>query len=253
MIKFIILGIPRSGTTVVSGSIITHPELLFYGELFNSMMEVRASEAARITLGAGWKFETAMGWGLQACSDQQGTYQYLDNFFARKVPFTAVGFKLLYDQAIEGPNRDVWDYIAQHPEIKIIRTHREELLEIVCSYVRARMTRRWHMSGTVERGSKFVVPPHEFQALMERFSSIPEAARTLDETHEILDLEYSDISASFQDCLSRIYAYLDVDVNVVATPKLSKIARMKPDEELANYQELKQYFKGTKYSEHFPY
>ena len=140
MTKFIILGLPRSGTTVVGGSVITHPEVLFYGELFNNMMDVRANEAARITLGAGWKLETAMGWGIQACSDQQSTHQYLDNFFARAVPFKAIGFKFLYDQAVAGPNRDAWDYIAQHPEIKIVRTQREELLEIVCSYVRARMT-----------------------------------------------------------------------------------------------------------------
>ena len=79
MTKFILVGFPRTGTTVLAGSIITHPEVLFYGELFNNTPEVRHAEAQRITLGAGWKFETALDWGISACSYTGSTHEYLAN------------------------------------------------------------------------------------------------------------------------------------------------------------------------------
>ena len=253
MIKFIIIGVPRSGTTVISGSVITHPDLLFYGELFNSMMDVRANEASRITLGAGWKFEKALGWGIKPCSDAVSTYDYLNDFFSREIPFKATGFKLLFDQAIEGPNSDIWKYIAEHSDIKIIRTQRENLIEIVCSYVRASITRRWHTADTATGNPRFIVPPVECQALFERFSYIPESARQIDNSHQILDLQYSVICSDFQECMSRLYSFLGVDSDVKETPKLKKIARVEPPEELVNYQELKEYFQGTQYSKHFIY
>ncbi len=251
--KFILAGFPRTGTTVIAGSLILHPQALFYGELFNNTREVRHTEAQRITLGAGWKFDAPLDWGIAACSYTESTHAYLDNLFAREVPFKAIGFKIMYDQVIEGPNSDVWHYLASHTEIKIIRTKRENLIEIICSFVRASMTRRWHTTGEDLPSHRFIVPPQEFLALLKKFETLPGPMHGIDETHQILELDYHRISTDFQGCMLDIYSFLEIESGGVVPPRLKKIACLKPNEELANYEELKQHFQNTQYSKYFTF
>lgn len=253
MTKFILTGFPRTGTTVVSGSLITHPETLFYGELFNNTPEVRDTEAKRITLGGGWKFDEAMDWGISPCSYTESAHSYLDELFSRDVPFKAVGFKILNDQVTDGLNSDAWSYIADHPEIKVIRTVRPNMIEIICSYVRASMTQRWHTTGEELPSHRFVVPPHEVEALVARFSKLPVGMENVDETHQVLEVAYDRISSDFQGCMSDIFKFLDLAPGELAPPRLKKIASLKPNEELANYDELKKHFQNTEYSQYFIY
>lgn len=65
-------------------------------------------------------------------------------------------------------------------------------------------------------------------------------------------LEYSQISTDFQGCMDRVYSFLGVG-RISARPMLSKIAQISPDEEILNYQELKNHFQGTAYSKYFIY
>jgi len=253
MNKFILLGFPRTGSTVIAGSIINHPEALFYGELFNHHPGVRRNESERQTLGAGWKFEPALDWGIEPCPATEGTHDYLNNFFSRKVPFKSMGFKLMLDQVVTGPNSDVWEYIALHSEIKIIRTSRDNLVESICSFVRASMTKRWHIEQGSLKGHRFVIPPHEFLTLFKRFENPPLPIREIDKTHSILDLDYEDISNEFSKCMASVYSFLDIKILEESKPRLKKIASMKPNEELVNYAELKKYFENTPYSKYFIY
>jgi len=253
MTKFILSGFPRTGTTVLAGSIITHPDILFYGELFSNTPEVRHTEAMRITMGAGWKLDRPLDWGMQPCSYTERSSAYLDETFSREVPFKAIGYKIMYDQVTEGPNSDVWEYISSHPEIKIVCTKRENLIEIICSYVRASMTRRWHSTGEIFPKHKFVVPPDKFLELLKKFEQKPEPMERVVGTHQVLELDYARICTDFRGCMSDIYSFLDVESVEVAAPRLKKIARMQPNEELANYAELEQYFKYTPYAKHFSF
>lgn len=229
-----------------------HPEILFYGELFNDTPQVREYEARRMTMGAGWKMDKPLDWGIDPCSYTESTHVYLDSFFNRDLPFKLAGFKILYHQVLSGPNSDAWRYIAAHPEIKIIRTQRENLIEVICSFVRASMTHRWHTtSDPIANKHRFVIPPHEFLTLLKRFEKVPEAMVGIEKTHKVLVLDYDRINADFSGCMADIYKFLDVDSHVVSTPRLKKIAGLKPDEELFNYKELKQHFQNTPYARYF--
>jgi LPS sulfotransferase NodH len=251
--KFILTGFPRTGTTVLAGSILIHPDVLFYGEIFSNTPEVRNSEAMRITMGAGWKLENQLDYGMQACSFTGSAGAYLDKMFSRDIPFKVVGFKIMFDQSNDGPNSDVWNYISDHTEIKIISTRRDSLLEIICSYVRAHMTRRWHLTGETLPNHKFIVPADKFIELVQKFESRPEQMDRIVDPNRVLELDYSKISNDFTGCMSDIYSFLDLEPQGVAAPRLTKIARMQPNEELANYAELKEHFKNTPYSKYFVY
>ncbi len=253
MVRFIITGLPRSGTTVICGSLITHPEISFYGELFNDMMGVRRNEAARLTLGAGWKIGNVSSHLLRPCEEQESGYQYLDKFYSLDISVKAVGFKILYDQALKGPNSEVWRYIADHPEIRIIRTQRENLLEIVCSYVRARITRRWHIFEESIKSPRFILPAHECESLFQRFTQTPEAFGKIEKTHQVLDIEYTDIGTNFTGIMAGVFSFLEVNHEIKTKPLLNKIARLSPNDEIVNYQELRDHFQNTPYSQFFIY
>ena len=215
-------------------------------------MYVRNTEASRETMGAGWKYEQALDWGIPACSDSIPSESYIKELFSRVTPFKAVGFKLLYDQAIAGPNSDAWETIASDPEIKIIRTQRADLLEVVCSYVRAKITRRWHIAGDQPIESpRFIVPPAEFEGLIDKLETVPEPAIGLEKTHDILDVNYTQISQDFAGSMAKIFAFVGVNPDISVEPKLKKIARLRPDEELANYHDLKKHYMNTRYSKYF--
>ena len=75
--------------------------------------------------------------------------------------------------------------------------------------------------------------------------------RNIEETHNVLDVEYTDICHDFQRVMNRIEEFLEVSKRDNVRPYLEKIAVLRPDEELANYQELKQYFSETEYAGYF--
>lgn len=252
MVKFILTGLPRSGTTVISVSLSKHPEILFYGELLNNEVMVRNNESARITMGAGWRINNRPDQPLRPCTLHESGYQYLDKFFSRmQQQVNALGFKLLYDQALNGPNSDAWRYIEEHNEVKIIRTRRENLLEIICSYVRANVTRRWHVSNEPTKDHRFIVPPHECEILFKRFSNRPKELGNIEKTHAVIDVDYEEIETDFPDVMTRLYSFLQVDNKIEAKPELRKIARLRPNQELANYDQLRNHFRSSEYARYF--
>lgn len=249
--RFVLCGFPRTGTTVVAGSIVQHPELLFYGEIFNNMGQVRQMEARRITMGAGWKFERPLDFGVDACALNCSARSYLDAFFERQGPHKAVGFKLMLDQVREGPNSDIWPWLADNSDVRIIRTRRDNLLESVCSYVRASMTRRWHSEASGDQPKhRFVVPPADVEALFKRFEDLAPEWQSIEQTHQILDLDYQRISSDFSGCMDDVHAFLGVSPRKVE-PRLKKIASMTPKQELANYDDLKATFADSHYGRYF--
>ena len=239
---------------MISVSLSNHPEILFYGELLNNELIVRSNESARITLGAGWRINNRPDQPLRPCALQESGYAYLNNFFSRKQQgVNALGFKLLYDQALNGPNNDAWRYIQEHNEIRIIRTRRQNLLEIICSYVRANVTRRWHVANEPTKDHRFIVPPNECEILFKRFSHRPRELENVEKTHAVINVDYEEIETGFPGVMARLYSFLQVDNRIEARPELRKIARLLPNQELANYDQLRNHFRNTEYGRYFIY
>jgi hypothetical protein len=251
MTNFLMTGLPRSGTTVISGALMTHPQILFYGELLNDMMSVRKGEAARMTLGAGWRIANAPQRPLRVCSEQESGYDYLSSFYSIKTDAKAVGFKLLFDQALTGKNALAWRYLADNPDIHIVSTKRVNLLEVVCSYSKARATNQWHSTQEIDSPQQLMVPIENCTKLFQRFSKASEVLAKMKKTHRVLEVDYQTICADFTGSMDRIFNFLELDAKVESTPLLKKIARDLPCDELVNYDELKNHFTNTRYGKYF--
>jgi len=81
MQPFILLSLPRSGTTVLSQPLADHPELLYYGELFEPNPQLRQREASRQTVGH--TVVRNLPFGVEACRDDEDGAEYLRRFFSR--------------------------------------------------------------------------------------------------------------------------------------------------------------------------
>ncbi|MDF1821870.1 MAG: sulfotransferase [Alcanivoracaceae bacterium] len=251
MTRFVFTGFPRTGTTVVAGSIISHPEILFYGEVLNNQPEVRQGEARRETLSAGWRISQAPDHPLSPCSLYGSGRAYLEQLYGQAVPHKAIGFKLMHDQAISGPNSDAWDYLLENTDIKLIRTTRQNPLEILCSFVRASLTRHWHNTGQDVPQHRFVVPPDQAEALLTRFLTMPAQLEQMEKSHAMLELDYGRICSDFSGCMRDVFDFLGVSPMEVDGPRLKKIAQIPPEQELANYSELAAHFRDTRFGQYF--
>jgi hypothetical protein len=253
MIKFLMTGLPRSGTTVVSGALMTHPQILFYGELLNDMMSVRKGEAARMTLGAGWRIADAPQQPLRVCSEQDSGFDYLSGFYSINANAKAIGFKLLFDQALKGQNAQAWRYLADNPDIHIVSTKRGNLLEVVCSYSKAVATNQWHSTQEIDTSRQLMLPIETCEKLFKRFTKTPEALSQMKNTHKVLEVDYQCVCNDFTGTMNQIFNFLELDAKVESKPLLKKIALNTPRDELVNYDELKSHFEKTVYEKYFCY
>jgi len=53
--------------------------------------------------------------------------------------------------------------------------------------------------------------------------------------------------------MERLFSFLEISYEIKSKPLLSKIARLSPNEEIVNYEELQDYFRNTAYSQYFIY
>jgi len=170
MDKFIILSVGRSGSTLVGLSLLPHPELLYFGELFNQSLNRRIEESSHKTCGYNLRIKKSH-YQFKHCEINDDGYKYLSDFYSQNVPFKSIGFKLMKHQLPLGEQDDVWNYIAEHTEIKIIYLHRNNMLEKICSVARVEKSNYCHIVKPVVV-TPFVLSIKDFK----RMSTILEMA-----------------------------------------------------------------------------
>lgn len=123
---FVIVGLPRSGTTYLSTFLHSHPQVYCSGEEFNPY--------ARVTpFGRDDQHETILE------RDRDPT-EHIHSFFQiHAAPeLTHQGFKLML-----GHNLSALEYVAAHPDLKVIYLQRENRLAQAASMILAEQTRDW--------------------------------------------------------------------------------------------------------------
>lgn len=127
MRRFLIMGLPRSGTTYLMTLLNAHPQIHCSGEQFNP----------HAIVGIGGDCDDRLEAVTARDRDPVG---FFERFFERHLaPGRAlVGFKFMI-----GHNVALLDHIAAAPDIRLILVHRENRLAQVSSLIRALETREW--------------------------------------------------------------------------------------------------------------
>lgn len=132
--KFLIIGLPRSGTTYLATLLNSHRDIECSGELFNPHGIIGIGEADN-------SFESI------AKRDAK-PHKFFSDFFSKQTNAKALGFKFMI-----GHNADILKSIHKYPNISIIYILRENKLAQISSLLVALKTKSWALTENTKNSA----------------------------------------------------------------------------------------------------
>lgn len=241
--RFIILGRSRVGSNMLRSLLNTHNNLYCFGELFRHRGEV------------GWDTRYYRHRLLDLFSEgkflQDRPIDFLSQKIFKRYPaaIQAVGFKIFYYHALDPEWKDVWTYLKEN-NIHIIHLKRRNLLQVLLSKKLAETSGNW--TGKSYGDVKLHLDPatcsEEFQKTEQWWEEFDEFFRY----NNSLEVWYEDLAVDVKSETGRIFDFLGVQADErTIQPSTRKQRKTPPDERIENFEELKNYFQGTKWESFF--
>jgi LPS sulfotransferase NodH len=152
--KFVIVSRGRTGSTLLRTSLATHHQIKMFGEFFRI--------PDRIIWHPNFGHETDRAHKL-ASTDPAN---FFDNRVFRTYPqnIKAAGFKIFYYHAEEGNFKQVWKYLVEQKDMRIIHNKRRNILKTQLSDKRAWQTGQWAVKNkNIESNQKKFNTPFEIR------------------------------------------------------------------------------------------
>jgi len=241
--KFVIVGMARTGSTLLINLLNSHSQALVFGELFRSPDSI------------GWDippFETYQNARLLALY-QSDPLAFLRTSIFRRWPraIAAVGFKLFYYHAREFPYSATWDYLEKNTDILVLHIKRKNVLEQFLSLRLAHLTDVW--SSTQAFGKAPEPVRLEAEACQEHFTQVRKLEAECDAffaKHEVKPVSYEDLTGDRAAEMQSVLRFLGLRPEPMST----KIVRQRTEplsRAIANYDELKGAFANTEWADFF--
>jgi len=241
--RFVVVGVARTGSTLLLNLLNAHPTVIAFGELFRG--------------------DGAIGWDIPPFVTQQSLrlrrmveaqpLEFLQNMVFRRWPreVSAVGFKLFYYHARSGLQAMVWDHLRKEPSLAIIHIKRRNILEQYLSLRVAHATNVWSTAeqpdGTAEPVS---LVPEDCLQHFEEVRAQEEACDTFFAGCRILTLAYEDLVADRASAMKAVGAHLALSLEL-AKPGIVRQRTQPLSSAIANYDELQEYFAGSAWESFF--
>jgi len=230
--RFLIIGLPRSGTTYLMTLLNAHRDIACSGEQFNPY--------AIVGVGARDDRPAAL------LARDRAPLMFMEQYFeqAAQDGVSLVGFKYML-----GHNLRILKRLADYPETDLIYVWRENRLAQVASLIKAARSKRWaqtradgHVAERIRAGPQQICHRwHEFATTDMLFAHWLEGL-----PHRRITLEYRELFApGFAD---RITAFLGVDPD----PRMkSPLVKQNPNDVLARFENpapIRRYFSELGYA-----
>ena len=253
MVKFILLGSGRSGSSLVMESLAEHPEVRIGGEIFHCEEEPR---------------RVAFSYFQKTNSNGHDSPHYRSGADAKRFlehdlfsqPFDpgvrAVGFKMFYMHARSNPQeKTAWEYLLSNKDLRVIHLIRTNLLAAYISLQVAFITGEWERfkgsTAPLPEVPKLKLDPEDCEAHFNRELAWRQWARESFRSHPFLEIEYErDICVRFEAAMNEVHDFLGISRRP-ARQVLEKQSRRSPREGIVNFDELKDHFRYTLYEELF--
>ena len=255
MVKFILLGHGRSGSTLLVKTLLQHPRILMEEELFHP----EEAERFKVDLHPTESTPEQSDFEIAPYRDFEDGAEFLrERVFCEREnsQFLAVGFKMFYTHARDNKNaKTAWDYLTMDRSIHVIHLVRSNILHTFLSLKVAFQTgewRRWKgVTGAAAAPLSLRLEPAECEEFFNQIVSHRLWAKRAFEHHPLLEIDYeNDVCSDFQNTMSRIYDFLSVP-HEPARELLEKQASRHPADLISNYDELRQHFRHTLFEPFF--
>lgn len=162
----------------------------------------------------------------------------------------AAGFTIHHYQLIQ---YDAWDYLTSIPDLDVIYLERLNWFDIVVSGTIAMKTGIWRLDkGSPPYYPPFRIEPEYCERDFEYFASRDVEARGKFWKNENTTFTYEfDLCGLYPLCMMELQMFLDVPYHKIARPKTIKQAALPSHKQVSNYDELREHFKDTKYTDFF--
>lgn len=221
-LRFMVLCRPRTGSNHLLSLLEQHPATLVYGEKLHNG---RTAE------------------------------YFLDRLQAPRAAWVrATGFKMFYHHPESGDGEAIWSRLCSDTGLHVIHLRRANLLHTLLSEHLATMTGHWveRKDQVVETGTPRAVRLSA-EWLTRRFREIRGAERRCNRwitDHPVLDVTFESLTCQRQQEFDRLCNFLGLPRRRARSYTMRQ--RRQPARELiSNYDELKEAFQGTQWSEFF--
>lgn len=241
--NFVLISAPRSGTNYLLSLTGQHPHAHCFYELFHRKPDQR-------TEFFGERYD-----------DREDGGAFVDRVFGWDYGESthAVGFKLFYEHAHEGPARTVWSRLASRQEVKVIDLVRENHFETYVSLQVAMQTGRWtrhyrRPAGEIVRCPPFEVDANKFADYVERMREMRNTALGRVPDNPKITVTYAELARWPSVVMMRVYGFLGLRRRPWALRlknHLVKQQRVPLAEQVTNFAALRARFAGGELSSYF--
>jgi LPS sulfotransferase NodH len=241
---FVVIGIARTGSTLLTDLLNLHPAALAYGELFRRPTEI--------------------GWDIRPFTSSRSKrmlahYRRAPVAFLARVIFGhyprsigAVGFKLFYHHAGEPPFQAVWERLETDRSIQVIHLRRRNILAQLLSLKVAERTQVWS-SNSASRAiaEPIALDPDECARHFARVRELEDDCAHRFRDHPVLDLDYEGLVDDQDKSMVMVQHFLGLPAVTGLVPNVKQQRSVPLADAVANYDELAIRFRGTGWSGFF--
>jgi len=258
--KYIVLGAMRSGTTVLNESLELHPSLDVAYEILHYKSSIELTNLPHVRdlleeiygtrrldytpsamLGLHPRFPDDVGLNVGANSF---TNDYDLSKMVDKVFEEYNGFKILYYQVKR--NNDLWNYMRDYEDLKVIHVLRDNFLDSLVSLVIAHNSGIWQLQkwGSVKPDKSVRINPQDAKCYFEYLDFSREHYLSMFEDRDQLTVRYEEIG-QWNSLMKKVQEFLGVEY-VELMPKYRKRVT-NHSRRIANFGELRKFFRDTKW------
>jgi hypothetical protein len=249
MTKFVILTLPRTGSTLLSKSLNKHPEIFCDDEIFHFSFRDYFSPNQFRFLKIHF-LPKKLNYVINYPFTYLRLNGFLNKYFTNKPGenFKARGFKLMHYQTFYMPG--LIEYLKKD-NIKIILLLRENIFRNALSDMRARTTGVYHNQNENEEMISGLPKLNvDMTALKSKMDHIVSQNKKLE--HIVSDMDYIKIRyedfADWNNTMNKIFTFLNIShYDVSAGAK--KLNPDKAEEMIANFNEVKNWLQQNNYAE----
>lgn len=236
--RFLCVGNPRTGSTLLMRSLNNHSHVVGYGEI------VKNSDRY-----PGHYHEFGNG----EADFQQAPAMFLETRVFRKYPPTieAVGFKIFYHHAPRDTawGRAVWDYLLDQPNLKILHLKRRNLLKVFLSKKQAGSSGEY-IKYSNDSHKAISLDPNEARMFFEEMRASEAEYDALLSGRPLVEVIYEEMTRNYSTVMRDIQAFLGVNYEDV-NPGTEKRPGRSMASQIENYPELKDHFLGSPWESFF--
>ena len=243
MDRFIIAGTQRTGTSLTVSTLVSHPDIKCFGEVFH----FRKGKGKR-TPGSYRQYlmQDRFNRTLKHyLNNERQIRNYLDELYSTHGA-QAVGFKFMLSQTRQFPA--ALRYVQDH-RIKVLHVVRNNILKTLVSRVTAKQRKLYHSTENITVDKVYLRP----RGLIRKLDFIASEARAWREAvsdNPYQKISYEDFVADRESVLKKALGFLGVKYIDNLTSHLKKINPNNLEDVILNYKEIKDCLRGSDYEKY---